>query len=242
MSDRDKLFAFEKEIDSQIAQSNVFGLPLRSVLTNLYGVIDILIQGGRFGQNTSKGQIEGEALASRLSYLTFLIKNCTSQIGDSALNALSPTLQYCEEFQQVVCYAHFCELMPEVRRGYYEVRKTSEGFDLIHPSKEFARYEEYDILLTELSLASFTGRSPDLSHEFVTLAEQLPNLDMVLMCRVLGELFNYRLDNRREIPLLEPSAFQTSIGVSWDEFCRVRAALVAYADYSIGLANALERM
>jgi hypothetical protein len=240
MPDRDELFAFEKKLDEQIARSNVFKLPLRSVLTNLYGVIDILIQGRRFGQGISRRQTEGEALSSRLSYLTPLLKNCTSQIGVSAINAFSPTAQYVEEFKELVSYAHLCELMPEVHRGYYEVRKTSEGFELIHPSKQFAKAEEYDILLTELSLAFLTGKVPDLSQEFIKLAARLPNLDLFSMCKVLVELFKYHLDNIREVPLLEPSDFQTSIGVGWDEFLRVRAALFAYVDYSISLADALE--
>ncbi len=240
MSDRDDLFSFEGEIDNKIVQSDMFQLPLRSVLTSLFVVIDILIQGERFGHNISKNQAEGEALSSRLSYLIPLLRKCTSQIGVSAIDAFSATALFVKDFRELVSYAHFCELMPEVRRGYYEVRKIEEGFELIHPNEEFSRAEEYDVLLTELSLTFLVGEAPNLKQEFIELADQLPNINMALMCRVLADLFQYRLNSFKEIPILEPNAFQISIGTTWEEFCKIRAALFAYADYSIGLANALE--
>lgn len=240
MSSKDELFSFEKEVDNKIAQSVLFQLPLRSVLTSLYGVIDSLIHGNRFGYSMPISQTAGEALSSRLSYLTPFLQKCTSEIGISAINALSPTVQCVEELQQLIYYAHFCELMPEVRRGYYEVQKTNKGFELIHPNENFSRAEEYDILLTELSLAFVIDKPPNLSQELIMLAGQLPKIDLALMHTVLAKLFQYRSNSIREVTLLEPIAFETSIGVTWDEFCRVRTALFAYADYSVGLANALE--
>ncbi|MEG4023772.1 hypothetical protein [Microcoleus sp. S13C4] len=240
MSDRDDLFSFEHEIDKKIAQSNVFQLPLRSVLTHLFWGIDVMVRGQHFGYSISKRQTEAEALGSRLSYLAPFLKKCTSQIGVSAIHAFSTTAQFIEDFQELISYSHFCELMPEVRKGYYEVRKFEEGFELVHPNEEFAMAEEYDIILTELSLTFLVGKAPNLKEEFIELARQVPNLNMVLMCKVLAALFQYRLNSIKEVPILEPNAFQISIGTTWEEFCKVRAALFAYADYSIGLANALE--
>lgn len=241
MSDKTELFNFEEEIDARIAKSPIFQLPLRSVLTNFFGTIDYLMQSGRFGRNISKGQADGETLISRLSYLTPFLKNCTSQIGNTAIDAFSAIVKDAEELPQIVSYAHFCQLMPEVHRGYYEVRKTSEGFELKHSSEQFAKYEEYDILLTDLSLVFASDKvEVNISEEFIHLALNLPNIDLIAMLKVLQYLFKYRLDDIREIPLLEPKAFQMSIGVTWDEFCKIRAALVAYADFSINIANALE--
>ncbi|MEA5550583.1 hypothetical protein VB713_06250 [Anabaena cylindrica UHCC 0172] len=243
MSDKTELCNFEKEIDDKIAQSPIFQLPLRSVLTNFFGTIDYLMQSGRFGRNISKGQADGETLISRLSYLIPFLKNCTLEIGNSAIDAISAIEKDkdVEELAQILSYAHFCQLMPEVHRGYYKVQKTSEGFELIHSSEQFAKYEEYDIILTDLSLAFATNKSPsNINPIFIPLALNLPNIELNSMLEVLKYLFNYRLYDFREMPLLESKAFQISVGVNWDEFCKIRSALIAYADFSIGIANALE--
>ena len=130
--------------------------------------------------------------------------------------------------------------MPEVRKGYYEVEKIQEGwFKLVHPNEEFARAEEYDIILTELTIAFLVGEPPDLRQEFFTLANQFRSPDMTLMSRVLRILFRYRLNSIQEVPLLEPNAFQICIGTTWEDFCKIRAALLAYADYCIHLGNVL---
>ncbi|MEH2352859.1 hypothetical protein [Nostoc sp.] len=241
MSDKSELLNFEKEIDERIAQSQIFQLPLRSVLTSLFGTIDHLMQGGRFGINISKGTADGTALSSRLSYLTPFLKNCTLEIGNSAIDAFSAIVKCADELPQIVSYAHFCELMPEVRKDYYEVRKTSEGFEFIHSSQNFAKYEEYDIILTDLSLGFASNKLLyNISNDLIELALDLPNIELRSMLTVLEYLFNYRLIDIREMPLLEPKAFQISIGVTWDEFCKIRSAFFAYADFSIGIANALE--
>ena len=240
MSDLDDLVSFEAEIDEKIAQCNVFQLPLKSVLTHLFWEIDTMIRGKHFRNHIFKRQADGEALASRLSYLAPFLEKCTPQIKIGAINAFSDTSQFEEDFQDLISYGHFCELMPEVRKGYYEVIKFEEGFKLIHPNEEITRAEEYDIILTELSIGFLVGEVPDLKPEFIELAGQFLNPDMVLMSRVLRILYQYRLNSIKELPILEPNAFQICTGTKWEEFCKIRAALYAYTDYCIILANALK--
>jgi len=237
--DRHDLYSFETEIDNKIAQSNVFKLPLISVLTFLFGTIDNMIRSGPLGGGISKSE-EADALGSRLSYLTDFFKKCTPEIAASAINAFSNSVQFAADFPEIISYAHFSELVPEVRKGYYEVRKFDEGFELVHPNEEFAKAEAYDILLTELSLTFLVGETPDLTQQFIELAGQLSQPNVVLMSKVLTALFQYRLNSIKEVPILEPNAFQISIGTTWEDFCKVRAALFAYTDYCIRLADALE--
>jgi hypothetical protein len=135
MSDLDDLYSFETEMDNKIAQFNVFKLPLRSVLTHLFGVIDVMIRGGRFGYGIPKREAEAEALGSRFSYLADFLKQCTPQIGFSAIDAFSASARFAEEFHELIYYVHFCELMPEVRRNYYDVRRFEEGLNLYIPMK-----------------------------------------------------------------------------------------------------------
>jgi len=242
MSDRDDLESFETEIDNKMTQSNVFKLPLMSVLTHLFGVIDTMIRGGRFGYNISNREAEADALGSRLSYLIDLFEKCTPEIAASAINAFSNSVQFVADFPEVISYAHFWEVMAEVRKNYYEVRKFDGGFELVYPNEDFPKAEAYDIILTELSLTFLVGKTPDLTQQFIELAGQLPQPNIVLMSKVLRTLFQYRLNSIKEVPILEPNAFQISIETTWEDFCKVRAALFAYTDYCIGLADALEAL
>lgn len=239
MNDRDALVSFETEMDKKIVQSNICKLPLMSVLTYLFVKIDVMIRDKPFEARRSNMREVADAIGSRLSYLTEVFEKCTLEILANPVDAYLISEEFTEDFHELISYAHFSELMPEVHRNYYEVRKCEEGFELIHPNEDFARAEVSDIILTELSLTFLVGEIPDLKQEFIELAAQFPRYNIVLMYRALSILFQYRLNSIKEVPLLEPNAFQRSIGIKWEDFCKVRAALFAYTDYSIGLADGL---
>ena len=238
---RDDLINFEKETDIKIPQSSVFQIPHKNVLIYLFREIDEMIRSKHFENYMFSTQANGEALASRISYVVHLLQKCPSQVEVDAINDLSATSQFYLDFKNLITYSHFWELMHEVHKCYYEVKKIQEGwFTLVHPNKEVARAEEYDIILTELTIGFFVGDPPDLRQEFFTLANQFPSPDMTLMSRVLRILFQYRLNSIQEVPLLEPNDFQICIGTTWEDFCKIRAALLAYADYCINLGNVLK--
>src|SRR4051812_6591385 len=98
------LYEFESLIDQELDSSQIWNLPLRSVFSALFMMVDGLV---------SRGEIErAGSLISQISLLSGFFQKCTLEIGSSAEDALSvigqPTL---ELLRQVVVYARFCELM-----------------------------------------------------------------------------------------------------------------------------------
>src|SRR5262249_28860027 len=123
----------------------------------------------------------GEALISRFSYLYPLLARCPAEpIGTDAMDALEGFKEADPsgaQSRELLSYAHLCELMPEVRRGYYRVDERPGGFDLHHVNPEFADTEVRDILLSELALTFMDATPPSLweSFDLLTGATKLRN-------------------------------------------------------------------
>ena len=78
MSDRDDLINFETETEIKIRQLSVFQIPHKNVLIYLFREIDEMIRSKHFENSMFSLQANGEALASRISYLVDLLKECPS--------------------------------------------------------------------------------------------------------------------------------------------------------------------
>ena len=72
-----ELVAFERDFDATVADLRLFSLPLRTVLTGLWGVSDGLLHARNFGSRPAAARPHASAaLASRFSYLTPLLLGC----------------------------------------------------------------------------------------------------------------------------------------------------------------------
>jgi len=131
--------------------------------------------------------------------------------------------------------------MPEVRSGYYKVKVDTAGFTLQHPSRIFSQAEERDILLTEMSLAFDTHRPPIPVAAFDRMIIDWPTLNNADFIQVLRGSADHYLSVFREPALLPEDAYKTGFAFSRVEFQQVRAALMALADYCLGMASAAER-
>lgn len=139
-------------------------------------------------------------------------------------------------------YGHFCELMPEVHRGYYTVEgDVSGGFSLSHSSPQFAQHEALDIVLTELSLTFVSAPSLHLEDRFDYQARLAPKFDYALKVHTLKLFFDHYQQHLTEPPILTEDGYRAAMGVGREEFERFRAALFAYADYCKGMADAVKR-
>jgi hypothetical protein len=68
-----------------------------------------------------------------VSYVTQYFPSGTLEIGsdiDNALSVIDRSLG--KQIRDAVAYASFCEIMPEVHRGYYQVEEVASGFNLRH--------------------------------------------------------------------------------------------------------------
>jgi hypothetical protein len=149
----EELIEFEKRADEVAGKLVFWGLPVRATLTGLYCVIDQLIHG--FLDGSPPRLAEGEALAYRMSYLVPLLVKCRADIIPSSTECYQQFGQADPtgaNGRELLSYAHFCELMPQARKGHFKVTRRQGGFDLTHPSQAFADAEVKDVLLCELSL------------------------------------------------------------------------------------------
>lgn len=244
----DDLKAYEVEFDKLYDSLPIWELPARPILTALHVVVDSLFNGPRRGELKLGEPVRGAALGARFSYLAPRLLKCDSEpMGIDAADALRAISEVDPEGAYrfaLVTYGHFCELMPEVRKGYYDVGgNPADGFRLTHASKEFSAHEAADIILTELSLTFIGEPAPLFPDRFDRQASMWPDgeYDMNLKLRTITEFYNHYCDHLSELPIMTEEGYRAAIGVARDEFERFRAALFAYADYCRGMAFAFER-
>jgi hypothetical protein len=238
---------FEQTVDMDVERMKILSLPSKCIFGAIFGVIDNLFNGKRFCVNIETRTDEGCSLISRLSYLAPLLLSCDSkQIGSSALDtqlAYFSVDSTGEELNLMLAYGHFCEIMPEVHRKYYEVLECNEKrLRLVHKNSEFSRFETLDIMLSELALPYFERVPSEKMKMFDKEAEQLPNGDSAFLNRTLDILFHYHVTHIFELPILSSRGFLLGVEVSYEDFKSFRAAWFAFADYCLGMAAAISRI
>lgn len=238
MPAREKLFALERELDQKVRELPVWGLPFQSIITALNISVDGLVSGDRFG--TAKRNPEaGAALASRLSYLIPFFPFTSSSLGlSSPAEALSIVDQkHRDDLRAAVVYSHFCEIMPQVRNDIYSVDITADRYSLGHANAEISDAEVSDIVLTEISLAHDYKRPPSVGRLLVGIAEAWPRVKASEFYECLNAYYQHFLSSVSEDELVFPADFLKTFGFSKDEFNAVRAALTAFSNLCLGLAQ-----
>lgn len=238
----DEFIGFEKYADQEIAKLSLWKLPIRSLLSWIYLSADSQYIGLCFFRSRKPNDEVGTAMLTRLSYVTPYFRACNRQIGqhvDDALGAVDSNFEH--DIAQMLGYAHFCEIMPLVRRGFFSVESKPGIFHLDHPDEGFRQYEERDILMSEIVLAHDLVPPPYPIDSCERMVKALPNIHGGELITVLGDGFVHYLKNVFEIPLLDDKAFKASFGFDRAEFTRVRAALMSYADFCLCMADAAER-
>lgn len=237
-----ELIEFEKRADAAIVELPVLRQPVRSLLSAIYLAADDRYVGGRFKRKRGPGDDEtGTAIITRMSHVINLLERGTRQIGaniDDAMSVFDESMK--ADFENLFGYGHFCEVMPLVRRGAFSVESTASGFRLHHPNKQFAHLEEIDVLLSELALPHNITVPPHHIEACHNMAKTVPIVSADDLVQVLQTAYHHHLNNVIELPLLSREAFIDSFGFSRDDFIRQRAALMAYADYCLGLADGAE--
>src|SRR5262249_40747615 len=126
-------------------------------------------------------------------------------------------------------YAHFCELMPQARKGHFKVTRRQGGFDLTHPSQAFADAEVKDVLLCELSLAFEARPPPRVDVRCGVLSGGIPVEDRwremfqtAVQVDVLADLYEHAYRQLVEPPILTDEGFRAAVGAGLEEFLRFR--------------------
>jgi hypothetical protein len=184
-----------------------------------------------------RGDIEGAAsVVSGISLLCPFLQRCSPEIGVSAEDALSVVGDHeVELLRQAAVYARFCQLMPEVRQGYYNVKAVKRGFRLAYKEQEYRRSEGYDFILHEVGKATDSSSLEMHSILFSQLVRQWPMWDLRVVNAAFDQLYAHHRQRIYEPPLLRLDAYQSAFGFTRDEFNSVRAALFALASFSNGM-------
>ena len=239
----DDLTKFEAYADGEVAKLSFWRLPIRSLLSAIYLSADSQYVGERFSRSGPRNDEVGTAILTRMSYVIGFFKTCTRDVGADIDNALSVFDQGLRaEFEHLLGYAHFCEVMPLVRRGFLTATTGSSGFALEHPNEQFMRHEEIDILMSEMALAHDLVPPPYPIERYERMVKAWPTIPADDLVTVLKEAHEHYLANVFELPLLSDAAFSKSFDFTRADFVRVRAALMAYADFCLGMADAAERL
>ncbi len=235
---------FERELDELVGDLRVLRLPLRTVLSGLYSMVDSLFHGDRLDKKgTLPRQDAGQALISRLSYLVDLLLRCPrEEIGADALDAFSPFSDdpsLLLEIQTLIQYGHFCELMPEVHRDYYTVsgsRRT--GFALKHANDEVSLLEARDIVMTEVAKPFYIRPAP-IPNQIIDFQVGKQRGD--LFAKTVAIRYQEIGECAVEAPIITAAGFQEAIGGNVEQFNALRRAWFAIADSCLALADGFGR-
>lgn len=244
MSAADELFARELEVDSHVAALPVLRLPLHALVVALDSAIHGLYQAGREGDAVALAK--AEAAGRRFAYLAPLLARCPTRPfglnGRDAFDAYREVDPDYTQLRELLSYAHFAELMPEVRRGYYSVTQSGpRRFVLRHRSEDFARSEIRDIVLAELALPYVRSDLTKMAAQFDDFAARLPQANQMKMVGLLATLTMGYFRNVIEPRLVDDAGYRAATGHARDDFGRFQAALLGLADFTAGVADALSR-
>lgn len=237
----EELQEFEKQADIEIAKLSLWKQPIRSILSLIYLSADGRYVGTRFNRRRPRNEEAGSAMISRMSYIAHFFSKCPREVGADIDDALSVVDgQFKADIEQLLGYAHFCEIMPLVRRGFFSVERHPSGFVLKHPNEEFVRHEENDILMSEMALPHDLAPPPYPIESCKRMIKAWPEIPGDALIGVLKGAYDHYIENVFEFPLLSDEAFQESFDFSRADFIRMRAGLMAYADFCLGMADAAE--
>lgn len=247
-----KIKEFEEKIDNYISGLASLSAPVHIHLATLYNVISIQMNGSRRNSRPPRRE-EGEHLCSRLSYLFPLLVQQTElpvteitmgEVQDAMNHIFSlyqdPTI-FAKENRDLLSYAHFCEIMPKVHRGYF-VERVESDFHLIldYKTESFRKTEALDISIGELSLPYIEEKPVCSSSEFEPLLYEEVPLSVQGAYSTLGRIYDHYKTNVTEPPILTKSGFMEALGCTKEEFHKVQAAIHAISDFYICLYQLLD--
>lgn len=242
MADIDDLLDLEPQVDALEAAAIAVEAPRRVWLTALYCTIHRLARGPMEDRDLHRA----DALIRRLPFAAGVLQASPPElVGESASNCVEVTFADPEAVRLLmglISYTHACELFPELRKDRFAVeRDPSNGqrFVLKNPGDDVAAIEAADTLLAEIAMAAVVRPVTDHEH-FDAEAASLP-LDVRDMIATVRPMYEQVIDHQFEATLVPESSWETAYGFDIEAFRRVRAALIAIAEYHLAMADALQR-
>ncbi len=244
MTPLEDLKRFELEVDAAIAKLPLLELPARPLFAGFHFFLYQSRNAELLGLNPQPGV--ADMVESRLSNLLHIFAARPAQpFGASARDAVQAFKEADPDGTQLsalLAYSHFSELMPEVHKGYYVVERTGNGYRLMHRDASFAEAQAHDILLSELAIP-FPLRSVQKVDPVVyRLAETAPIFNPQLLSKLLDRKTSFYLDGLAEANLITNDGMRRVFGFDYPTFYRIRAAVMAFAEFALELSVAIGRI
>jgi hypothetical protein len=225
---------FEASSDAEALRSSLLQLPLATLLTGLYYRVDCFA-GGDLTERTPLLPHLAMATIETLSFLGVLFARCPQdKVQRSSARAWRACFLKADRtglrFDWLIAYAQFCDLMPKVHRGYYQVTgNAKEGFSL-EVSEESAHFEERDIVLNELAQERMAHLPPPVGEsDCRRLADAFPDFDADGLARMLMPYYEFELAALTEPFVVSAEGFEAAAGVTLEDYRRFRSAWAALA-------------
>lgn len=235
---------FERVADAEIARLPLLQLSARPLLAGFHFFLYQSRHAGLLGLRPMPGV--ANAVEGRISYLLHLIEHRPAEpFGADARNALEAFLAIDPQGDQLAAlltYSHFSEFMPEVHKGYYQVESVGTGFRLLHRNAEFAEAQARDILLSELAIPFPIRNIQQVDPVVYQLAETAPKFDARLFVPLLDRKTKFYLGGLAEASLITNEGMLRVFGFGYPTFYRIRAAVLAFAEFALELSVAIGRI
>jgi len=233
-----QLFDFEREADARIATIALAGVPVRAVWAHYHFMIFYFLHFE--GARDAAARRSAETMTYRLSYILPWIagrtgdrSNMAAAQADALFRASDPGAKGASALD---AYAHFSEVLPDVRRGRVVAKRIKNGFSLSHPSPQAARAEATDIIVSGLAIPHIANRTP--TH-FSTVIKALAAVNPIDWTAVVheaaGRIAKYKA-NLREDPVISDAAMVEVFGFSGPRFREIQTAVFALAEVCQELA------
>lgn len=235
------LKAFEADADKAMAALSIWGLPFRALYSSMLLIADAAFSGGRFNPDRNPDVEKGGTTLARLSLWRLYLSRTGARVKKTLrkdLEALTPYMH--AEIRQALIYAHFCELMPFAHRGAFRIEQTENGFRLSYPTKEAEHFEAWDVIASELALTALDNNFRFDPAPYLRMLETWPRAGGLDFITSLRTAYDFHLKSIHEDIFVGAEAYERVLGFTHEEFKRVRAALMAYSTWCLGMANAAE--
>lgn len=231
------LKSFEDNADHQVKCLKVGKLPTRAMWASFHlTIFNSLHISGRSDARVWK---TGDTTCHRLSYLLpwFLgLVNSLSPIeAVKSAQLVKDEDPDDQEFNSLLLYAHFCEVMPDVHRGRLVVKKITGGFSLQHASPDIARAEATDIIISELAIPHLARREPRLPDKRMLDLANSASVNWDEIIQVARERMAGYHEDIREDPVVTDKVMNEVFGFDRIRFREIQAAVLALGSVCLEL-------
>ena len=173
---------------------------------------------------------EAGDLCSRISYLPRLLDNYIDESSQQI-----DLLQYSFDLENLLQYLHFCELMPQFHKDYYQVSGNEvDGFHLHHKQESFSKYEIQDVLMAELARPFCREKPGQLIQPLLEIISKDPKL-FKFPAHLMENLIRFYQDNLYDLFEIPDSVYRRTIKCTAQEFMTIRNYLFALSEFQMNM-------